>query len=665
MKQKPFYVTTPIYYTNSKLHIGHCYTTLAADALTRYKRLKGEEAYFLTGTDEHGQKIQDSAKAAGMQPKRFVDGQVEEILKLWKLLGIEYDGFIRTTDEDHKRRVQAIFQKLYDQGDIYKSEYEGHYCKACEAFWTESQQVNGCCPDCGRPVERTKEESYFFRLSRYTDRLIQLFEEHPEFIQPESRANEMLNNFLRPGLQDLAVSRTSFDWGIPVPFDPKHVIYVWIDALSNYITHLGYPETQEQMECLWPAQLHLVGKEIMRFHALVWPALLMALDLPLPKQIYGHGWILFKEGKMSKSEGNVVDPVPLCARYGVDAIRYFLLREVPFGSDGSYSNEALIQRVNADLANDLGNLLSRSIAMSVKYFGGQLPQERQRGEEDARLEALREETRRLYDEHLEHLEFNLALAQIWKLIGQANKYIDETMPWILAKDPDQQPRLAQVLAQLLETLRQVSILLSPFMPETAQCMQDRLCLSPEARTYDSLRDSNCSAQKPLTPVEPLFPRLDLEAELAYLDSLLESGKSTGNQTGTPAPSEPATPTQETAADSEGNEKTGVVTIPYESFAQVSLRVGKILSCHKVEGADKLLCEEVDLGDEVRTIVSGIAPWYQPEELVGQSVIVVTNLKPRKIRGVLSHGMLLAAETPDGGCRLLTVDPEVLPGAEVG
>lgn len=654
----PFYITTPIYYTSGHLHIGHSYSTVAADAMARYKRARGYEVRFLTGTDEHGQKIQDRAQEAGLAPQAFVDQLVEGIQALWSRMNISYDAFIRTTDPDHKRRVQAIFQKLYDQGDIYKSEYEGWYCKPCESFWTASQLVEGCCPDCGRPVEKTKEESYFFRLSKYTDRLIEWIETHPDFIQPESRAHEMLNNFLKPGLQDLAVSRTSFDWGIPVPFDPKHVIYVWIDALSNYITALGWPDQPEAFQQFWPADVHLVGKEIVRFHTLIWPALLMALDLPLPKQIYGHGWILFKEGKMSKSMGNVIDPVVLCDRYGVDAIRYFLLREVPFGADGAYSNEALIQRINADLANDLGNLLSRTLSMAAKTFGGNLPDSTCTGAEDQNLIDCAQAALKEYEAAMENMAFSQALSSIWKLIGRANKYIDETTPWILAKDPAQHARLARVLLNLVEVLRRVSIALAPMMPETAQAIQSRLKVEPEATSYDSLGQwDRYRPQSSLETTQPLFPRRDLQEELAALDNLINPSNSQSE-----ASKSVTQPTKPVATTSE---ETGIAPITYETFTQVELRVGRIISCRRVEGADKLLQEEVDLGDETRTIVSGIAPWYEPEELVGQNVIVVCNLKPRKIRGVVSHGMLLAADTPDGGCRLLTVPGSVEPGASVG
>ena len=475
MSKKTFYITTPIYYPSGKLHIGHSYTTVAADAMARYKRLQGYDVMFLTGTDEHGQKIQRIAEETGVTPQEYVDNIVAGIEKLWSLMNISNDKFIRTTDEEHVAAVQKIFKTLYDKGDIYKSEYEGWYCTPCESFWTETQLKEGKCPDCERPVELTKEESYFFRLSKYQERLIKLLEENPEFIQPTSRRNEMLNNFLRPGLEDLCVSRTSFNWGIPVTFDDKHVVYVWIDALSNYITALGYlSDNDELYKKFWPADVHLVGKEIVRFHTIIWPAMLMALDLPLPKQIFGHGWLVLDGGKMSKSKGNVVDPVVLIEKYGLDAIRYFLLREVPFGADGVFSNEALISRINSDLANDLGNLVSRTVAMIKKYFDGVLPIDREGGEFDQELRSLVVNTKTKVEEHMDKLQFSSALAEIWKAVSRTNKYIDETMPWILAKEEEKRPRLAQVLYNLAESIRIISILIQPFMTETPIKIWDQL-----------------------------------------------------------------------------------------------------------------------------------------------------------------------------------------------
>ncbi len=656
-ENKSFYITTPIYYPSGNLHIGHSYTTVAADTMARYKRLRGYDVMFLTGTDEHGQKIQDRAKEAGVGPKAFVDNIVAGIIDLWSLLNISYDRFIRTTDDYHEAAVQAIFQKLYDKGDIYLSEYEGWYCTQCEAFWTETQLKEGKCPDCMRDVVLTKEESYFFKLSKYQDRLLKHIEDNPEFIEPHSRANEMINNFIKPGLADLAVSRTSFDWGVKVPFNEKHVIYVWIDALVNYITALGYPETSGDFANYWPADVQLVGKEIVRFHTLIWPALLMSLDLPLPKQVYGHGWLLFKGGKMSKSMGNVVDPVVLCDRYGVDAIRYFLLREVPFGADGAFSNEALVNRINSDLANDLGNLLSRSTAMIKKYFDGVLPDVREAGPQD---EALMQEAAALpgqVEALLEKLQFSLALAEIWKFIGSANKYIDLCTPWILAKDSAQAGRLATVLANLAESLRIVAVLIQPFMPETAPAILQALKMSDldQALAWDQAKTWGLwQPEAALEANAPAFPRLDLEKELAAMQALLPQ-------------SEAEQASSEEKPEVKEEKVEGVVTaIEFADFEKVKLITGVIEACEKVEGADRLLCSQLNIGlNETRQVVSGIANTYAPEDLLGKTVILVENLKPRKIRGKESHGMLLCAISKDGQYRLLTVDGTVEAGTEVG
>ena len=528
MPQKTYYITTPIYYPSGQLHIGHSYTTVAADAMARYKRLRGYDVFFLTGMDEHGQKIQRTAEKAGVTPQAFVDGMAVDIKALWELLNVRYDGFIRTTDAHHVQAVQTIMQDLKDKGDIYKGCYEGLYCTPCEAFWTPSQAPDGRCPDCGGPLEATEEPCYFFRLSKYQDKLMELFTREDPFVLPASRANEMINNFLKPGLGDVAVTRTSFDWGVHVPFDPDHVVYVWIDALSNYITALGYPDQPELLERYWPADVHLIGKEIMRFHSLIWPALLMALDLPIPRRIFGHGWLLLKEGKMSKSKGNVVDPVILVDKYGVDAIRYFLLREVPFGADGVFSNQALIERINSDLANDLGNLLSRTGAMMVKTFPEGLPEERVTQAVDLELDDLADKTLTLVEEHMEDLEFSLSLEAIWAQIGRCNKYIDVTMPWVLAKDEADHPRLAAVLYTLADNLRRIAVMISPFMPQTPALIRQQLAipeLDPqsgidhtawESASQRGLYRSTDQVRKGAA----IFPRIDVDKELAALEELL-------------------------------------------------------------------------------------------------------------------------------------------------
>ena len=644
MCKNPYYITTPIYYPSTNLHIGNTYTTVAADAIARFKRLTGHEVMFLTGTDEHGQKIERIANEKGITPKEHVDEIVAGIKDLWKMMNISYDKFIRTTDDYHVKAVQEIFKKLYDQGDIYKDSYEGLYCTPCESFWTETQLVNGNCPDCGRPVEKAKEEAYFFKMSKYADRLIQYIEEHPDFIQPESRKNEMLNNFLRPGLQDLCVSRTSFTWGIPVSFDEKHVIYVWIDALSNYITALGYgQENQELYNKFWPADVHLIGKDILRFHTIYWPIMLMALGLELPKQVFGHGWLLVDGGKMSKSKGNVVDPVVLVNMFGADAVRYYLLREIPFGSDGLFNNEIFIKKVNTDLANDLGNLLSRTIAMVYKYFDGVIQAPTCKEAIDDELINLALSTPGKVEASIDALKIPEALESIWTLISRANKYIDETTPWILAKDEEKKERLGTVLYNLLETLRFVSVMISPFLTETSAKINAQL--NTKVTTWESLKEFNGTvAGDKVVKGDVIFPRIDVEEKLAELEALK------------PAPVKPA---NEELVKNPIKEE-----ITIDDFDKIDLRVVKVLECEPVKKAKKLLKLKVDLGGEERQVISGIAQYYKPEELVGKYVVLVANLKPVKLRGELSQGMILAA-APSDDSELLLVNPgEMLTGSQV-
>lgn len=642
---KKYYITTPIYYPSGKWHIGTCYTTVVCDALARFKRMDGYDVFYLTGTDEHGQKIEKYATAAGTDPKTFVDGIVGELKKLWELLNVKYDKFIRTTDEEHEKAVQAIFKKLYDQGDIYKSEYEGWYCTDCESFFTKTQLVDGKCPDCGRPVELTKESSYFFRLSKYQDRLIKLIEENPDFLQPKSRQNEMLNNFLRPGLQDLAVSRTSFKWGVPVPFDEEHVVYVWIDALSNYITALGYgSDNDELFKKYWPADVHMMGKEIVRFHSIIWPALLMALDLPLPKKVYGHGWLMFGNDKMSKSKGNVVDPFILCERYGVDSLRYYLLREIPFGADGSYTNYSFLSRINADLCNTLGNLLSRTTAMVNQYFGGTLPAEREGTEYDEELE---QKMNGVYDKvkkYVDELQAPEALAAIFEVAERANKYIDETTPWLLAKDETKKGELANVLYHLLEALRAVGELLLPFLPDTATRILTDLGLPTDVTFGDGIKFGDGNYGK-IVKGEPLLKRIDVKKELVEMEKLAEGDK--------PAEKKEEKKEEKPNPPKKHGDEGPKAEITIDDFAKIELRVGKILTAEKVENSKKLLHFSVDTGDRVRSIVSGVAKYFTPEEMVGKEVVVVANLKPATLGGVLSEGMILFGENADG---LSTVEP---------
>ena len=653
MEKQKFYITTPIYYPSDKLHIGHTYCTVATDAMARYKRLTGCDVLFLTGTDEHGQKIEDKAKAAGKTPKEFLDNIVEGpqgILDLWKLMNISNDRFIRTTDDYHCASIQKIFRKMYEKGDIYKGTYKGKYCKPCESFWTESQLVDGKCPDCGREVMDAEEEAYFFRLSKYADRVRHLLED-TDFLQPRSRVNEMVNNFIKPGLEDLCVSRTSFSWGIPVDFDPGHVVYVWVDALFNYTTALGFMNDRyHDYDKYWPADVHFVGKEIVRFHSIIWPAMLMSMDMPLPKHVYGHGWLVMDGGKMSKSKGNVVDPYVLAEKFGVDALRFFLLRTFPFGSDGNFSNELLIQTINMDLANDLGNLVSRTTAMVEKYFGGTLPTERLDTDADCDLKTMAPTLRDRYEAEMEHFQFQNALEQIFKTIQRANKYIDENAPWTLAKDPANRARLAAVMYNLLETVRICAVLLTPFIPDSAEKIFDQIGACPCCRTWE--KANVWGSLRPDVTVhkgEALFPRIDAEKALAELNAIQEAQR----KAALPALElEPYTQEQ----------------VDFDTFCKSDFRAVKIKNCEAVKKSDKLLKFTLDDGSGTdRTIVSGIRHYYQPEQLIGKTAVAVLNLPPRKMMGIPSCGMLISAVHKEKGeekLHLLLLDDSIPAGAKL-
>lgn len=694
VSDKTFYVTTPIYYPSGRLHIGHTYTTVAADAIARYKRFTGYDVRFLTGTDEHGEKIEKTARKNDMQPMEYLDGMIEGIKSLWETMEISYDDFIRTTEPRHKEAVQKIFTTLYEKGDIYLGEYEGWYCVECESLWTDTQAgEDHKCPDCKRDVLKKKESSYFFKLSKYQQPLVEYYEKHPDFCFPESRKNEMLNNFINAGLDDLSVSRTNFDWGIKVPFDDKHVIYVWIDALCNYITALGYTgEDSSLMDRYWPANVQIVGKEIVRFHTIIWPALLMALDLPLPEKVYGHGWILFSDDKMSKSKGNIVYPEPLIERYGIDALKYFLLREFTFGHDGNYTNRNFLTRINSDLANDLGNLLSRTVSMIEKYNDGIVPAPKVEGSFHDELRKTAEGLAFKVDAAMNELQFSEALEEIWKLIRRSNKYVDETMPWVLARDEKNKDELDTVLYNLAESLRIASVMISPLLHVTAKKIFSQLGASQELTTFESAKQFGLlKAGEKINKGGILFPRLDIEKELQVMDEMFggkapeEAADKTADKEGknaketadikekalkgvSPTEASPegiASKEVKTGADSnENSEESSKAEIVYDDFAKMDLRVGKIIKAEKHPKADRLLVFQVQVGDKTRQIVSGIAKFYQPEELVGKNVVIVANLKPVKLRGLMSEGMILSAATDDDSRLVVVEAPGIEDGVEV-